>query len=49
MELSGRLHVPAALSRRKIPWYPFDGRLGLNPAGEAITVINAKEGAYMAI
>jgi hypothetical protein len=28
MEVSGQLHVPAALLRGKRPWYPLDRRLG---------------------
>jgi hypothetical protein len=28
MEVSGQLHVPAALLLRKEPKYPLDGRLG---------------------
>jgi hypothetical protein len=28
MEVSGQLHVPAALPRRKSPLYPLDRRLG---------------------
>jgi hypothetical protein len=28
MEVSGQLHVPAALSQGKSPWYPLDRRLG---------------------
>jgi hypothetical protein len=28
MELSGQLHVPAALPQGKSPWYPLDRRLG---------------------
>jgi hypothetical protein len=27
MEVSGRLHAPAALSQGKSPWYPLDRRL----------------------
>jgi hypothetical protein len=28
MEVSGQFHAPAALLRRKIPWYPLDRRWG---------------------
>jgi hypothetical protein len=28
MEVSGQLHVPAALPQGKSPWYPLDRRLG---------------------
>jgi hypothetical protein len=28
MVVSGQLHVPAALTRGKNPWYPFDNRMG---------------------
>jgi hypothetical protein len=28
MEVSGQLHAPAALLRRKSPWYPLDRKLG---------------------
>jgi hypothetical protein len=28
MEVSGQLHVPAALPPEKKPWYPLDRRLG---------------------
>jgi hypothetical protein len=28
MEVNGQLHVPAALSQGKSPWYPTDRRLG---------------------
>jgi hypothetical protein len=27
MEVSGKLHAPAALSQGKSPWYPLDRRL----------------------
>jgi hypothetical protein len=28
MEMSGQLHVPAALPQGKSPWYPLDRKLG---------------------
>jgi len=28
MEVSGKLHAPAALPQGKSPWYPVDRRLG---------------------
>jgi hypothetical protein len=34
MEVSGQLHVPAALLRGRSPRYPLDGRLG-GPRGRS--------------
>jgi hypothetical protein len=44
MEVSGQLHVPAALSPGKSPWYPLSRRLGesQNRSGRGVEEKNSQ-------